>query len=337
MTRRLAGIVVLATLAACRKTSDPEKTERAEGTAKSAASAETPAAEIAVPVRAAAARRATLERVVSAPGHTVALAQQRVRAPFAGTLVTLTRTDGDRVSRGEVVATIVSRDSEAALAGAREMQRSASTDTEKSDAARAIALAERDLVRTEIRAPVDGVVLSHGAAAGDRVSEDQEILTLANAGSVTFVSDVPQSDLAEIRPGQHATVELAGASRSVAGVVHGALPTANPADFTAPVRIDLPDGGVPLAVGLFGTARIAVAEKRDALVVPDAAILRDDVTGQARVALVRDGRVHWAAAKAGLRGAAGTELLEPTLKEGDLVVVAGQVGLPEGAAVAARP
>jgi len=328
VSRRLAAVAAAVLLAACRKGDAPAKADASEAPAE---------ADAAVPVRVAAAKRATLERTVTAPGHTVALTQQRVRAPFAGTLVTLTKTDGDRVSKGDVVATIVSRDSEAALAGAREMSRSATSDTEKSDAARAVALAERDLVKTEIRAPVEGVVLAHGAAAGDRVSEDQELLTLADAGSVTFVADAPQNDLADIRPGQHATVELAGTSRPVEGVVHGALPTANPADFTAPVRIDLPTGRVPVAVGLFGTAHVAVAEKRDALVVPDAAILRDDVTGQARVALVQNGRVHWAPARAGLHGAAGTELLEPALKEGDLVVVAGQVGLPEGAAVSPRP
>ena len=72
-----------------------------------------------------------LESLASAPGHTVALVQQKIRVPFAGTLVTLSVADGDRVRRGEVVGTIVSRDSEAALSGAREMEREANTPAEQ--------------------------------------------------------------------------------------------------------------------------------------------------------------------------------------------------------------
>lgn len=317
--------LVLAVVPACR---------RKERDAPSPAEKAPPAA---VPVRTARVAVATLERTVAAPGHTVALAQQKLRAPFAGTLLTLTVTDGDRVRRGEVVGTIVSRDSDAALSGAREMERAAKTDAEKADAVRALALAERDLVRTALRSPADGVVLSHGAASGDRVSEDQDLLTLAEAASIAFVADVAQSALREIRPGLTAAVELAGNARPAAGTVHDILPTANAADFTAPVRIDLTAPGVPLALGLFGNARIVVEQKKNAVVVPEAAVLRDDVTGKARVALVRDGRVHWQGVVTGLRGAAGTEVLSPALTPGDAVVVEGLVGLPESAAVAERP
>ena len=290
----------------------------------------------ALSIKTARSRLARLERTVNAPGHTVALVQQKVRAPFAGTLVKLSVIDGDRVRRGESVGTIVSRDSEAALAGAREMEREAKTPAEQNDAKRAIALAERNLIRAEINAPADGVVLAHAAAAGDRVTEDQEILSLADAGSLVFVADVPQNDLSQIRPGQRASITLAGVPRPVSGTVHDVLPTANPADFTAPVRIDLAPGA-PLGVGRFGTATVVVAEKANAVVVPDAAILRDDVTGKTRIAVVRDGKVHWQEVTLGMRGPEGTEIVSPALSPGEIVAIEGLVGLPEGAAVASQP
>jgi len=90
-------------------------------------------------------------------------------------------------------------------------------------------------------------------------------------------------------------------------------------------------------LGLFGTARITVTEHRDATVVPDAAIVRVDLAGTSRIALVENGRAHWIDVTPGLRGAAGTEITAPPLSTGQPVVVAGQVGLPEGAVVAARP
>lgn len=291
----------------------------------------------AIPVRVAPARRATLSDVVSGPGKTAALAQQKVRAPFSGTLVDLSVGDGDRVRRGDTLGTIVSRDSEAAIAGARQMERDAKTDVERRDAARALELAERGLVRAPLVASADGLVLAHAAARGDRLSDEQEILTIADASSIVFLVDVTQSDLARVRPGQSVSIEVPGRADRFGGRVHDVLPGANTSDFTVPVRVDLHAlSGVP-PLGLFGTARITVAEHRDALVVPDAALVRDDLAGTSRIALVDGGKAHWIDVTPGLRGAAGTEITAPKLAAGQSVVVAGQVGLPEGAAVAARP
>jgi multidrug efflux pump subunit AcrA (membrane-fusion protein) len=323
--KRLAlSLLVLAPLTACRGKPAGETPPSSP-----------PAA--AIPVRVAPVSRATLADVVSGPGRTAALAQEKIRAPFAGTLTELLVGDGDRVRRGDPLGAIVSRDSEAALAGARQMEREAKTEAEKQDAARALVLAERGLVRAPISAPSDGTVLAHAAARGDRLAEDQEILTIADASSIAFLVDVTQSDLARVRPGQSVLIEVPGQAARFGGTVHGVLPGANASDFTVPVRVDLRAlSGVP-PLGLFGTARITVAERRDAVVVPDAALVRDDLAGTSRIAVVENGRARWIDVTPGLRGAAGTEIVAPPIAAGQSVVVAGQVGLPEGAAVAARP
>jgi RND family efflux transporter MFP subunit len=184
-----------------------------------------------------------------------------------------------------------------------------------------------------VRAPADGAVLSHAAANGDRVTEDQELLTIADASSIVFLADLAQSDLLRIKPGQSSTVTLAGRPRPVPGTVHAVLAGANAADFTAPVRIDFESGGASLPVGLFGTARIVVGEHRDATLVPQPAVLRDDVTGTARLATVADGKAHWIEVRTGLLDASSIEVLSPALSPGTRVIVSGQVGLPEGSPV----
>jgi HlyD family secretion protein len=288
-------------------------------------------------VQVAAVTRRNLAEIVAAPGRTAAMAQQKVRAPFAGSLVELKVADGDAVRSGEILGYVVSRESEAALSGAREMVRDAKTPAEKRDADRAVTLAERGLVRAPLRSSADGAVLAHAATSGDRVSEDQEILTIADAASIVFLADVGQSDLSRVRPGQTAAVELAGRARPVPGLVHAVLLGANAADFTVPVRVDLKGmQGLP-PVGLFGTARISVGERRNTAVVPDTAVLRDDVTGATRIAVVRGGKAHWIAVTPGVRGEGSTEILSPVLAPDEPVIVAGQVGLPDGAAVVIRP
>lgn len=324
--RRWAVLFIAATLLSCTG-----------GGQKEAASKADPTPEAPTPVRVAAVARQTLPVFVSGPGKTFALVQQKVRAPFAGTLTSLSVSDGDPVQRGQTVGTVVARDSEAALSGAREMLREASTPAEKRDAERAFAISEKNLVRKPLTVAWDGAVLSHAASAGDRVSEDQEILTVNDASSIVFLVDVAQTDLPRIRPGQRATVQVAGTSQPVIATVHAVLPGANPADYTGSVRMNLPASSRRLALGIFGTARIQVDQHTGAIVVPEAAVLRNDVTGVARVAVVQQNHVHWIEVQTGLKDVGITEVVGTSLTEGQQVIVSGLVGLPEGKLVAAQP
>jgi RND family efflux transporter MFP subunit len=216
------------------------------------------------------------------------------------------------------------------------MAREAQTPAQRADADRAIALAERNVVRKPLLATADGPILSHAAASGDKLSEDQEVLTIADASSIVFLADIPQNDLPRIRPGQPAVVEIGGGRGPLAGRVHSILPGANPADFTGSVRIDLPRPAEHLALGLFGTARVTVGARSGALVVPDAAVLRDDVSGVSRVVVVANRRAHWVPVTVGLRQDGRTQITGDGIAPGALVAVSGMVGLPEGKAVAVR-
>ena len=106
------------------------------------------------------------------------------------------------------------------------------------------------------------------------------------------------------------------------------------------MRIDFVAGGGAIGTGLFGTARIAVGERRQVPVVPEAALLQDDVYGTTQVAIVGpapDRRAHWVRVTPGVRDAGLVEILAPSLPPGTIVIVSGQVGLPEGAPVRAQP
>jgi multidrug efflux pump subunit AcrA (membrane-fusion protein) len=289
-------------------------------------------------VTVASVRRATLALTVSAPGRTEVLRPLRVRAPFTGTLTALRVADGDEVSAGEELGAVVARTGAAALAGARAMLEAARTDAERADAQRALDLATGSVVLQPLRALEAGVVVSHSANLGDLLNEGDDILTIAPAGSIAFIAQVVQSDLAQVRPGQRAVVDLAARSAPTPGVVHAILPSASTENLSAPVRIDLTGAAAGVALGLFGTAQITVGERRKVPVVPDASVLRDDVYGTARIAAVTtERRVHWLTVTTGAREGGQVEIVTPSLAPGTTVVVAGQVGLPEGAPVRAQP
>jgi RND family efflux transporter MFP subunit len=317
----VACLLLLASLGAC-----------AQGGAGTGSTADSTAAE-AVPVQAARIRLDTLQVTVSAPGRTQVLHEETVRAPFAGTLTRLDVIDGDRIAANQPLGALVSQGSEAALTGAQAMLASARTARDSADAREALDLARRDRVERTLRASEAGVVLSHAASPGDRVGEGDEILRLAAAGSAVFLAEVSQNDLSRVRPGQTARVMLPARADTLAGTVHGVMPSASSSSFSAPVRIDFRNGLPVPAVGLFGTAVIVVGEHRGVLSVPTEAVLTDDVTGVSRVAVIRHGHAIWIRVETGVRNHGRVEVAGPGLAAGEPVIVNGQVGLPDSSAV----
>jgi len=120
--------------------------------------------------------------------------------------------------------------------------------------------------------------------------------------------------------------------------VHGLLPADTNSVMTVPVRVDfstnLQTAGAPIQTGLFGTAEIIVGERFAVPIVPMAAVLRDDISGISRVALVTSaGKAHWVTVTTGATQGGGVEIKTPALAPGQRVIVSGQVGLPEGSKV----
>jgi hypothetical protein len=76
-----------------------------------------------------------------------------------------------------------------------------------------------------------------------------------------------------------------------------------------------------------------VGERTGVAVVPDAAVLRDDVSGVSRLCLVGGGKAHWIDVATGAKDAGRTEIVSPPLADGQAVIVSGLVGLPEGKSV----
>lgn len=291
-------------------------------------------AAVIVPVKTARAVRTDMPVLVTGPGRTDSLEKLQIRAPFDGVIEDVLVTDGDHVNAGQTLAWVLSRDTEAAIAGARAMLRAARTPQERSDARRALALATRDIVRTSLRAPEDGIVLSHAVDEGARVTLAEQLLVIVASDSIVFLAHIAQSDLAHVRRGSRAHITLAARAQTpLAGTVRAILPGGSSTDLTAPVRIDF-DGMPPRELNLYGTAEITVGVHEGALVVPKPAVVRDDVLGTSRVATVdTSDRVQWVEVKPGIELGDRVELVAPPFAEDARVVVAGQVGLPDGARI----
>lgn len=328
-TVRFAGVVLgVVLLAACSGgVSDQEEED--------AAAVAIPQLATRVPVSVAAVQHEDLNVTVDAPGRTETLRRDRIRAPFEARLMALRVSDGDRVGKGQVVAVLASRNSEAALQGARRMLAAAKSAADKTDARRAVQVTRQNLVRQSLTAPADGVVLSHAAETGDYIDVNEVLVTIAETGGVYFQADVTQSEIEHVRPGQQVNIDMpALGPHPVTAVVQGLLPVASSENFSAPVRLDFKPRRKDIPLGLFGSAGIVIDRHENATVVPPRALLRNDVTGVTRLAVVEsNGTAHWLTVTTGVRGGDRVEIIEPAITAGMRVITDGQVGLPEGAKV----
>ena len=276
---------------------------------------------------------------------------------------------GDRVARGELLATIDPGDFQA-QARAAEAQLSAAEAQLKhaaADRARYAALARDQLVSrstadaqeaawraaegevraaraqaevarnqagyAELRAPAAGVIASRQAEAGQVVAAGQAVFTLAGDDGREVAIALPESALGDYAVGQAVEVELWTApGERLRGRFREISPAADPTARTYAARVALDDEAAA-RVSLGQSARVLAAGGDVALSVPLAAVQRGD-DGAASVWVFEDGRVRAVAIQAGDFGAEQVPVTAG-LDAGDWVVVAGGHLLREGQEVSA--
>jgi len=289
-----------------------------------------------VPVVVRRLEQGTLRETVKTSGQWRVADSVTVFAPFRAYIETLRPHAGDPVTRGQTIGMLVTYESRAAVRGAEILVQQARTASEREEAESALRLAKRDLVSVPLLAPTTGTVLRRSVEPGSEAAEAGELLTIVPLGSVVFEAHVPRADAARVTTGQHAQVGMDGSS--VIATVERRLPQASEGDQTALFWL-APGVRAPFGVlGRFGNATIETGAAHEAILVPDSALVEDDLTGEIRIARVVPGSIAvWTQVRLGNGDEGHHELLAPALPAGTPVVIQGQRGLPDSTQVAPRP
>jgi len=155
-------------------------------------------------------------------------------------------------------------------------------------------LARQKLEDATVRAPVDGTILTKSVSLGQLVTSatgtfgrDTSIVTMANLLRVRMRVNVDEADMANIRPGEPATIHVdAVASRSFDGVVEKIEPTAvvNQGVTFFPVLVTIDNHERLLMPGMNGEVTIIAARKSGVLAIPvDAVRASNELVSIARV------------------------------------------------------
>jgi len=131
----------------------------------------------------------------------------------------------------------------------------------------------------KIYAPATGVVINQNVtaagAAGITYAGNTGSLLIADLSHVWVIVDVYENDLARVRVGDKADVRLnAFPGKAFAGTVSDIGAQLDPSIRTAKVRIQVPNTGNFLRIGMFATATLQTAAAQQQVVVPSTAILQ---------------------------------------------------------------
>jgi membrane fusion protein, multidrug efflux system len=191
-------------------------------------------------------------------------------------------------------------------------------------------LANLELSYTNVVAPISGVVASRSIKAGNFVQINTPIIRIVDASRLEATLDVPERELATLKPGLPVRLQAdALPGRVFEGVVDRVAPVVDGGSGTFRV-ISSFDGSGALQPGMFGRLRIDYDQRADALTIPRLALLDDE--GDPAVYVVRDGKAARVPVTLGYQDGALVEVREG-LAEGDAVVTAGKVALRDGSAV----
>lgn len=142
-----------------------------------------------------------------------------------------------------------------------------------------LALDRADLDKADIRSPIDGVVLSRDAEAGQIVAASLEapvLFTLAeDLSKMELLVDIDEADIGSVRVGQQASFTVdAYQGRSfparIEQVRYAPETTDGVVTYKAVLAVENPDG--LLRPGMTATATITVTEVKDALTVANSAL-----------------------------------------------------------------
>lgn len=195
-----------------------------------------------------------------------------------------------------------------------------------------LAALQARLAKTVVRSEVAGTVLTRDAEPGDLVQPGQVLFTIALSGATEIRVPLDERNLALLALQQDAmAVADAYPQRPFPARVGFIAPSIDPQRGTVEVRLAVDPVPDFLRQDMTVSVNIETGRREQALAIPNDA-LADVQVDQARVWVVREGRVQRQEVTLGLRGLAMSEVLDG-LRAGDRVLADPTASLAEGSRV----
>lgn len=164
----------------------------------------------------------------------------------------------------------------------------------------ALAVAQKALADTLIKAPIAGVISTRSVQPGEKVSADNRLLDIVDLRTLEMEAAVPSQDIANIRLGQEVALKVEGISATIVGKVTRINPAVQSGSrsIMSYIQVANPDG--LLKAGVFAEAQLALDKKLHVLTIPQTAVQYDG--GKAFVYAIENNVLQQKSISLGLQG-----------------------------------
>jgi len=188
------------------------------------------------------------------------------------------------------------------------------------------------LENTILRSPITGVVTARNYDRGDMYGMASPIYTVQQIVPVKILVGISEADYTKVRRGDKISLTVdALPGKSFNGTIRRIYPTVDPMTHTVNVEVQVPNQNRELRPGMYAKVNVNFGSSHN-IVVPDAAVVRLQGSGQRNVFIVEDGVAVQKEVSLGRHFNGQYEILSG-LEEGEMVVVKGGSTLRNGMAV----
>jgi RND family efflux transporter MFP subunit len=204
------------------------------------------------------------------------------------------------------------------------------------DSTHALELAELELSRTVIRAPIAGMVVTRHLDVGATVSDGTPVYDLADLDPLYADVNIPERHVTQLKPGQEVRLTADATGATASALIERIAPAVDPATGTVKVTVAV-QGDSGLRPGAFVRVDIVTDTHVDALVVERSALVAEGRRWHL-YRLGEDDTVEQIEVVLGFESGQQVEIDHPADSEvvlagGDRVVVVGAPALSDGAKV----
>ena len=211
----------------------------------------------------------------------------------------------------------------------------AQAQLEQADAA--LAVARKHVRDTVIYAPVPGEIQHKMVNKGSYVEAPTLVFSIVDNRRLELESPVPSADLAPIRAGQRVAFQVNSyLGTTFEGRVIDINPAVDEQTRAAKVRIQVSNAGVRLKAGMFAQGRILTGVTANAIVIPAAAVYRDDRSAKSSyVFVIHEGKACRRVVRIGHERDSALEIVEG-LSPGEQLIAEQNIEIAEGVRVQPR-
>jgi RND family efflux transporter MFP subunit len=311
-------------------------------------------AAVAVPVAVAPLAPQTFSHYLETQGRIEFDQNVGVSAKVPGVLSSVRVERGDRVSKGQILATIdasVLNESVAELKTALDLantvyekqkrlwEQQIGTEIQylqaknnKESLERRLATLRQQQAQFVIKAPISGVVDEVMPKVGEAVSPGLPVARIVNTAGLKVVADISEANASKINPGDEALISLPDLGQELPAKVSVVSRTINPGSRAFPVEFTLLGGSnLHLRPNMIAVVKVKDYTRPQALVVPVNIVQRDETGPFVYVAEARGRQqvVRKKKVETGLNYGGQMEITQG-LQPNDHVITAGYQSLNEG-------